>query len=178
MLNDEAYDLVQSLDSMTFNHSIRVKEIADLVERSLGMKNKKLSCAAFVHDVGKLYIPSNIINKPNRLTDLERDIIDLHPYISYQLLKRIGIEEDICQIALFHHGKHMPCLSPINVKATEEIYEKAKILHSIDMYEALTTDRPYRRGFKHDEALYIMNKEKELHDERVLNILSNLDEVE
>ncbi len=175
MLKDEAYDLVQSLDAMTFNHSLRVQEIACLVEHKLGMKDKELSYAAFVHDVGKYYISSNIIDKPNRLTELERDIIDLHPYIGYMLLKRIGIEENICQIVLYHHGSHVPTLTKLEVNPTEEVIRKAKMLHTIDMYEALTTDRPYRRGFEHNEAIHIMSKEAETCDKDTLELLETLD---
>ena len=175
MLNEEAYDLVQMLDGMTFNHSVRVKEIANMVEYELKFKDKTLSQAAFVHDVGKLYIASNIIDKPGRLSELEYSIMDLHPYIGYRLLKDIGIENEICEIVLYHHGKHPPMLRPIQVSITPHILEKSKILHTIDMYEALTTDRPYRRGFEHDEAIHIMRKEVDNHDERVVSLLEKLD---
>ena len=176
MLPDEAYDMVQMLDSMTFNHSLRVKEIAYIIETKLGIKNKVLSDAALVHDVGKLYIPSNIIDKAGRLDELERNIIDLHSYIGYMMLKEKEVEQQICEIVLYHHGSHMPCLTPINVTPSAETKEFAKMLHTIDMYEALTTDRPYRRGFEHDEALYIIEKEITNHNKEAFEIISSLGE--
>ena len=174
MLPDEAYDMVQTLDAMTFNHSLRVKEIAYIIETKLGIKGRVLSDAALVHDVGKLYIPSNIIDKAGRLTELERNIIDLHSYIGYTMLKEKEVDTQICEIVLYHHGSHMPCLTPINVSPNEDTIELSKMLHTIDMYEALTMDRPYRRGFEHDEALYIIEKEIENHNKKAFEIISEL----
>lgn len=82
-INKQMIGIMNCLDSMTYNHSVRVMLISAEIEKHLGMKNHKLMYAAMFHDVGKMYIPFNILDKNIRLTKLERQIMDLHPYIGY-----------------------------------------------------------------------------------------------
>lgn len=145
-------DMMKRLDSMTYNHSVRVMMISAEIEEYLGMTDHQLMYAALFHDVGKIYTPFNILDKNERLTKLERQIIDLHPYIGYSMLSELGIDEDICRIILYHHGTQPLTIQDVGHYDKDSVYEKALILHTIDAFEALTSDRPYHRGVISKEA--------------------------
>ena len=97
-------DKFNVLDAFTYNHSIRVCELCKLIEAELNFSDKKLSLAGLVHDIGKYYISPRILDKPDVLDDIERTIIDIHAYISYLLLKADDVDDEVCQLALFHHS--------------------------------------------------------------------------
>lgn len=162
-MNNNIYSILHRLDSVTYNHSVRVMSIARELETFLSFDNHLLSNAALVHDVGKIYISSKILDKRGRLEQIERQIIDLHAYIGYQILKEQGIKEEICRIVLYHHGTDPILLDNIPACNGMLIYEMAQMLHSIDSFEALTSDRPYHRGLLPIEALEIMKKESGHH---------------
>lgn len=163
-------DMMKRLDSMTYNHSVRVMMISAEIEEYLRMTDHQLMYAALFHDVGKIYTPFNILDKNERLTRLERQIIDLHPYIGYSMLSELGIDEDICRIILYHHGTQPLTIQDIGHYDKDSVYEKALILHTIDAFEALTSDRPYHRGVISKEALKIMMR-GEKYDKRVLEYI-------
>ena len=154
---------LQMLDSITLNHSVRVAEIASGYEICRKHPNNLLSRAALVHDIGKVYISSKIIDKPGVLSNLEREIVNLHPYIGYKILKEDGVNDKICTIALYHHGINPPILQPTQPYEDDEVLNYAKMLRTIDSYEALTSDRPYRRGFSGQKAIEIMDTEENHH---------------
>lgn len=161
---------LQMLDSITLNHSIRVAEISKSFEVWNKHQDNLLSKSALVHDIGKIYISSKIIDKPGSLSGLEREIVNIHPYIGYEILKESGVDDRICSIALYHHGINPPVLHNVDAYEDEEILEYAKMLRSIDSYEALTSDRPYRRGFSGLDALSVMQSESG-HHSKVLDYL-------
>lgn len=165
-------DMMKRLDSMTYNHSVRVMMISAEIEEYLGMTDHQLMYAALFHDVGKIYTPFNILDKNERLTKLERQIIDLHPYIGYSMLSELGIDEDICRIILYHHGTQPLTIQDVGHYDKDSVYEKALILHTIDAFEALTSDRPYHRGVISKEALKIMRGEK--YDKKVLEYIMEI----
>lgn len=158
-INNQLICILKQLDSMTYNHSVRVMMISAEIEEYFGMTDHKLMYAAIFHDIGKVYIPFNILDKNIRLTKLERQIIDLHPYIGYSMLSELGIDEDICRIILYHHGSRPFTIQDVGHYDNENIYAKALILHTIDAFEALTSDRPYHRGVTSKEALKILDRE-------------------
>ena len=166
-------DMMKRLDSMTYNHSVRVMMISAEIEEYLGMTDHQLMYAALFHDVGKIYTPFNILDKNERLTKLERQIIDLHPYIGYSMLSELGIDEDICRIILYHHGTQPLTIQDVGHYDKDSVYEKALILHTIDAFEALTSDRPYHRGVICKEALKIMTR-GEKYDKRVLKYITEV----
>lgn len=151
--------LLYKLDSTTLNHSIRVLMIAIEIEEYLRRTSHQLMCAALFHDLGKLYVPFNILDKNCRLTNLEREIVDLHPYIGYTMLSDVGVNEDICRTVLYHHGFRMNTLRDLGYYDKNSIYEDSLILHTIDAFEALTSDRPYHRSISAKEALEILKRE-------------------
>lgn len=169
-MQNEIYNVIHKLDSITYNHSLRVMCIAREIEKFFHIENHMISNAALVHDVGKFYISSKILDKKGRLDLIERELINLHPYIGYRMLKEFGVNEDICRIVLYHHGTLPLLLNEIEPYNNSVINDMALMLHTIDSFEALTSDRPYHRGLLATEALEIMIKESN-HHQAVLDFL-------
>lgn len=161
-LNDMRRKIIsylEQLDAITFNHSVRVMMIAEELEEFMGIDDHKLMSAAIVHDIGKLYIPHRVLDKNGSLTSLERELIDIHPYVGYSFLKDLGVSEDICRIVLYHHGFSPICIKRLNQYDNASVYQKSVALRTIDSFEALTSDRPYHRGVPSYEAISILLNE-------------------
>ena len=158
-INMQAGEMLRRLDSTTYNHSVRVMMISAEVEEYLNLTDHKLMCAALFHDIGKAYVPFDILDKKERLTGLERELVDLHSYFGYCMLNSIKVEEDICRIVLYHHGFRPLTIRDLGHYDNNNVYEKAQMLHTIDAFEALTSDRPYHRGLPSKEALKILVRE-------------------
>ena len=120
-----------------------------------------LTVAARYHDIGKYYIPEKILNAPRPLTGLERKVIDMHAYYGYEACMEYGFEKDICELILLHHGTHK-----YRTLTDEQISDFAKeyfqILMAADIYDALISDRVYRRAMDHDRALDIVAENPEI----------------
>lgn len=162
-MKNDIYGIFYRLDSITYNHSIRVMALAREFEEYQDAKDDLLSQAALMHDIGKILISTNILDKVEALTPLEREMVSLHPYIGYKMLADLHINDIICQIILYHHGKHPESLSEITCKPSQDVLDRSLMLHTLDAFEALTSDRPYHRGFVPLEAIEIMEKEEDHH---------------
>lgn len=166
----DIWEMIKNMDAFTYNHSVRMCEIARFVEQELGLPDRDLSEAALLHDIGKYYISSRILDKKGNLTDLERRFIDGHAPFSYFTLKHFHIKHSVCQLALYHHTlkpklfffKFRPC-KDVNIA------KLAGILRTMDIYEAMSTDRPYHRGLS-DESIKT-EFDKIAHDGEALNII-------
>lgn len=172
-MDERVMNMFNRLDSTTYNHSVRVMAIATEIEEFLSINDNYLSSAALLHDIGKIYIPHAILDKVGRLDDIEREIIDLHPYIGYRILNNAGINEKICRIVLFHHGFNPATIQNVCDSNDQYVIEMSKLLHSIDVFEALTSDRPYHRGVPAREALRIMENDGTHHPE-VIKYISHI----
>lgn len=141
-------DAVDAKDRYTSGHSKRVAKYARLIAERMG-KNKEeqeeIYRAGLLHDVGKIRIPAEIINKPGKLTDEEYDIIKIHPATGYHILRGISENSYIAVGAKYHHerydGKGYP-----NGLAGEKIPEVARILGVADAYDAMASNRSYRNA--------------------------------
>ena len=172
-MQTEICNIVHKLDSITYNHSIRVMCIAREIEDYYNLTTSLVSNAALVHDIGKTYISSKILDKKECLDLIERELINLHPYIGYKMLKQMNVNEDICRIVLYHHGVHPVLLEKVEPYQNPLINDMALMLHTIDSFEALTSDRPYHRGLLATEALEVMIKESG-HHQAVLDYLIHM----
>jgi len=155
----ELVKMLDSLDIITLNHSIRVCEIARFVEKELNYGDTELSEASLYHDIGKYFITTKLLNKRGKLNKIERAIIDSHAYLSYKVLHLFGINENIALIALFHHTCSPKTYldNDLNItNITTDVLKKAKAIRTIDIYEALTTDRSYHRGISTDNAVQLI----------------------
>ena len=150
-------ELMEKLDFVTYSHSCRVWQMAAEIEERMGMGDGILSASAFVHDIGKYYIPATILDKRGSLTSLEREIIDLHPYIGYCILDGAGVCGEIRHTVLCHHSLQPKALKPLPA-CRGRVEELAEMLKTLDVFEALTADRPYRRGVTKGQAYAFMRQ--------------------
>ena len=120
----------------------------------------KLFFAGAVHDIGKLAIPSQILEKPGKLTKEEFTIIQKHASVTYDILSQIDGLEDITRWASFHHEKLDGSGYPFGKKGSE-LDHNERLFACLDIYQALTEERPYKKAFSHAETMEIMNKNVE-----------------
>ena len=107
---------------------------------------------ALLHDIGKMGIPDRVLLKPDPLTDEEWELMRLHPIYAFQMLKPIAYLDGAINIPYCHHEKWDGTGYPRGLKG-EEIPLGARIFSIVDVYDALTSDRPYRSGWPKDKAL-------------------------
>lgn len=149
---------VEMNDSYTSHHSSNVAEYARLIGRELEYKDMDmLYAAARLHDIGKISIPKDILNKPGKLTIEEYRIIKEHPVAGHQLMDNINYFNEIKKGVLYHHERYDGKGYPEGLKE-DEIPFVAQIISVADVFDALASDRPYRKAFSYDEALSIIKK--------------------
>ncbi len=139
---------VEMRDPYTAGHQRRVARLAAAIARELGWDSEPihgLFLAGIVHDLGKIYVPAEILSKPGRLTDLEYGLIKIHPQTGYEILKDIEFPWPIAAVLLQHHERLDGSGYPNGLKG-DEILPEAKILAVADTVEAMWSHRPYRPG--------------------------------
>ncbi|HBI51330.1 MAG TPA: HD-GYP domain-containing protein [Ruminococcaceae bacterium] len=146
---------LQSYDDYTYKHCLRVAMMSVTIGKSLDLPRSKMRdlCeAALLHDIGKRTIDIDIIRKPGRLTDDEFTAIKKHPQNGYILLRKNGgYSEEIMNAVLMHHEKFDGTGYPLGLKG-EQITYLARIITVADVYDALTSNRPYRQPWSVAEA--------------------------
>jgi putative nucleotidyltransferase with HDIG domain len=146
---------IESADSYTHGHCERVASYAERVATALGLADDELTTirvGAYLHDVGKVRVPQEILNKPGKLTAEEFHTMQQHPVWGLELLAGIEFPWDIKPIIRSHHEKVDGSGYPDRLKG-DEIPLSAQIICIADVYDALTTTRSYRRALTHAEAL-------------------------
>ena len=141
-------DAVDAKDRYTSGHSKRVAEYSRIIAERMGKdkdEQEEIYRAGLLHDVGKIRIPVEIINKPGMLTDEEFDIIRIHPITGFHILHGIAGDNMIAIGAKYHHERYDGLGYPNGI-AGEEIPEVARILGVADSYDAMTSNRSYRGG--------------------------------
>ncbi|MEO6865281.1 MAG: HD-GYP domain-containing protein, partial [Gemmatimonadaceae bacterium] len=139
-------------------HCVRVADIACALAERAGFDIQTLfwfRIGALLHDVGKLIVPMEVLNKPGRLDEDEWRIIKRHPEAGVELLADIEFPWDIRPMVRNHHERWDGCGYPDGLGGTA-IPMSARILCIADVYDALTTTRSYRSGFDHARAVEIM----------------------
>ncbi len=153
-------DAVDLRDAYTGGHSRRVTEYCAVILKELGHNGPEVAlieAAARVHDIGKIGIPDAVLNKPGRLTGEERAIMEEHPVHGAALLKRYVDFARGVEIVLHHHESWDGTGYPDRLKAAE-IPFGARVIAVADSYDAMTSDRPYRRGMPVDKAVAILRQ--------------------
>lgn len=146
---------VEVKDAYTHGHSVRTAELA--VELGLQMalapdRLRIIARGAYLHDLGKIAIPDKILNKPGALSPEERAVIETHPRLGYELASAAASLREVLPVILHHHervdGMGYPCgLSGASVPL------EARVVAVADVWDALTSDRAYRRGWDPARAL-------------------------
>ncbi len=146
---------VEMRDPYTGGHQRRVSALACAIARQLGFpidKVETLRIAGLLHDIGKISIPSEILNRPGRLTEPERVIIRTHAEVGYEILKEIEFASPVALIALQHHERLDGSGYPQGLCA-DSIIPEARILAIADVVEAMASHRPYRAALGVETAL-------------------------
>lgn len=147
-------EAVDAKDRYTSGHSKRVAEYALMLAKRMGKseeEQEKIYRAGLLHDVGKIRIPDEIINKPGKLTDEEYNLIKIHPVAGYHILKGIS-EDNFMAIAARHHHERYDGKGYPNGLAGEKIPEVARILAVADAYDAMASNRSYRDALPQDKV--------------------------
>jgi putative nucleotidyltransferase with HDIG domain len=156
---------IESKDAYTQGHCVRVADLGCAVARRLGWDDRRLfwfRVGALLHDVGKIDIPREILNKPARLTSEEWALMRSHPEAGVELLRGIDFPDDVLPIVLSHHEKWDGTGYPHGL-AADAIPLSARILGLADVYDALATDRSYKKGLPHKQAMEIMRSNVNTH---------------
>ena len=150
---------IEAKDGVTSSHIHRVQHYAMGLAKALGELDpqtlKALQAAALLHDTGKLAVPERILNKPGKLTPAEFETMKLHVDVGADILSSIDFPYPVVPIVRAHHENWDGTGYPNGLKGLE-IPIGARILSVVDCYDALTSDRPYRRAMTDDEALAII----------------------
>jgi putative nucleotidyltransferase with HDIG domain len=153
---------IESKDSYLGGHCERVADYACDLARDIGFDEMTMfwfRIGALLHDVGKIAVPTEILNKPGRLTPREREVMERHAAAGAELLADIDFPWDILPMVRNHHERWDGAGYPDGI-AGENIALAARIVCVADVFDALTTDRPYRPAFSRDEALTMMNNDR------------------
>jgi len=154
-------DSIESADHYTRGHCDRVASYACALAQAAGVDADVLlwfRMGALLHDVGKIVVPPEILNKPGKLTPDERAVIERHPDAGVELIGDIEFPWDIRPMVRHHHEAWDGSGYPLGL-AGNDIPLPARILCVADVYDALASDRPYRPAFPHERTLSIMSSE-------------------
>ncbi|MBT3189367.1 MAG: HD-GYP domain-containing protein [Anaerolineae bacterium] len=151
-------DVVEARDPYTGGHVWRVSQFSKLLAIKMGLSEKEavqISLGGYVHDLGKVAIPDNILLKEGKLTSSEYAVMKTHPAIGKKLINAHPLSEIVCKVIIEHHERLDGKGYPFGLK-DEEISLAAKIVSVADMLDALTSARPYRREMTLEKALQII----------------------
>ncbi len=174
-------DCFLQLDSDTISHSLRVGRLCELIGEEIGIDASLLYTIGVFHDIGKIYIPREILQKPSSLTDEERAIVDLHSTKGGEILRAILPKHYVIYFpVMFHHGfvadstvlpekeydllydlwQHVVC-------ADQYLKRLTSIVHMADIVDALTSKRAYHEPVSLEKAFAEMNTVDPLYDEEI-----------
>ena len=161
---------VEMRDPYTAGHQSRAANVARAIATEMGLSHDKIDAirmAGTIHDIGKLSIPSEILTKPSKLTDIEYSIIKEHSQSGYEVLKSVESNLPLAEIVYQHHERMNGTGYPRNLKG-DEILLEARIMAVADVVEAMASHRPYRASLGIEKALEEIEKNKGiLYDEAV-----------
>jgi len=168
---------IDAKDETTHLHLQRVRIFATGLAKALHLGEDELQAikaGALLHDVGKLAVPEYILNKPGKLTPEEFDRMKVHPMVGAEILSAVNFPYPVVPAVLCHHEKYDGTGYP-NGLAGEEIPLTARILSVVDCFDALASDRPYRRALKPEDAMqYIHDQKGKAFDPKVVELFETL----
>lgn len=146
---------IDAKDRYTKEHIQRVRGVAVSIAREMGLTGndlKAVETGALLHDIGKLAVPEQILTKPGRLTEEEFEKIKAHPDMGARILQPVQFPFPVLSVVRSHHERWDGSGYPDGLRG-EDIPLGGRILAVADVYDALTTDRSYRRGWPHEQAI-------------------------
>jgi putative nucleotidyltransferase with HDIG domain len=160
-------------DRETEGHSRRLVELSTRLAKALGFSAEEithLQRGALLHDIGKLAIPDEILLKPGALNDAERKLLEQHPVFAKQMLSRISFLQSSVEVAYSHHERWDGQGYPEGLKG-EEIPLSARLFAVVDQWDALTSDRPYRKAWTREYVVaYLRENAGKIYDPQVVDV--------
>ncbi len=173
---------IDAKDDVTHDHIQRVKLFAGRMGEKVGLSNleiEALKAGSLLHDIGKIGVPAYILNKPGKLTQHEFEQMKMHTIIGADMLSNVNFRYPVVPIVRHHHERWDGRGYPDGLKG-EHIPITARILTLVDNYDALRSDRPYKKGMTREEALdYIKQNAGTFFDPKLVEMfLSSVDQLE
>ena len=153
---------LEGLDDSTYAHCVNVSLLSSMLGEKLNLKKEEikiLSLGGLLHDIGKLKMPEQIVQKPEYFHEKESAAIKKHPMEGYKLLSKKGLPEDVLMCVLQHHERCDGSGYPYGVKRAQ-INKYARIVAIADVFEALTSNRVYQEAMTPFEAMRILEEER------------------
>ncbi|QHI73223.1 HD-GYP domain-containing protein [Aminipila terrae] len=153
-------NIIDYKSKFTRKHSLGIAEKAAYMAKYYGyddMDVAKMFLTGAVHDIGKLVVDKDILEKPDKLTEQEYKHIQNHAYYTYEILRKVKGLEDITKWAAHHHEKLNGKGYPFG-KTADQLGFNERLMACLDVYQALTEERPYKKGFSHEKSMEILRK--------------------
>jgi putative nucleotidyltransferase with HDIG domain len=164
--------IAETRDPYTAGHQKNVSQIATFIAQEMKLPKDKIEgirIASLVHDIGKISLPAEILNKLTKLSEMEYGLIKDHSQVGYDVLKSIEFSWPIAQIVLQHHERLDGSGYPQGLKG-EDILLEARIIGVADVIDAMSSHRPYRPAWGIDKVLEEISKNKGiLYDPKVVD---------
>jgi PAS domain S-box-containing protein len=170
---DTMSSIIEAKDPYTAGHQQRVSKLATAIAKELSLPEDKIEgirIASLIHDIGKIGLPTEILSKPTKLTDIEFSLIKEHSQIGYNILKSNDFFYPVANIVLQHHERLNGSGYPNHLKGNKILLE-ARILGVADVVEAMSSHRPYRSALGIEKALEEISQNKGiLYDPKVVGV--------
>ena len=153
---------VETRDPYTAGHMHRVSDLSIAIAEQLGLDKDRIEgirLGGIIHDIGKLYVPSEILNRPGRLTPPEFELIKTHAQVGYDIIKGISFRWPVAEMVYQHHERIDGSGYPNGLKGNEIVYE-ARIMAVADVVQAMSSHRPYRPSLGIGPALDEIRKNR------------------
>lgn len=168
---------LEKRDPYTAGHQQRVANLAVAIAEDMGLSDEEIELifmAGLIHDLGKIYVPAEILNKPGHLTELEFGMIKTHPEVGYEILKNVDFPWEVARVVHEHHERLNGTGYPNGIKK-HEILMASRILSIADVVEAMASHRPYRPALSISVALdEILKNKGTLYDPEAVEACLNV----
>ena len=165
--------ILEYRDRETEGHSRRVVELSTRLAQAIGLSPEEITDlrhGALIHDIGKLAIPDEILLKRDELNDAERKLVQKHPLYAKQMLSEVSFLEPCIDVAYYHHERWDGLGYPEGLKG-KEIPLSARIFAVVDQWDALTSDRPYRKAWPTENVIaYLKENSGKIYDPEIVDV--------
>lgn len=157
---------IKEYDTQLYEHCVRTALRAKRLSELLNVDAELVYQAALIHDLGKIGVSKSIFDKPEKLTDNDRKAVDLHSFIGYSIAYNMGVPKSICVLILYHHGYNKERFEQCSC-IPEDYKLLIDIIRISDIYDALTSERIYRKSVSHREAINKLLKFSEFDNDLI-----------
>lgn len=167
---------IEAKDAYTRGHTDRVAEYARMIAEEMKLSKREVEIVCFgaaLHDIGKLGVYENILNKPGELTEKEWEIVRSHPEVGANIIKNMKFLESACDLVRHHHERLDGKGYPDGLKGSQ-ISLGARIVAVADSFDAMTSDRPYRQAYSVEESIDQLRTQREKFDQGVVGFVEKL----